>query len=84
MRVTVVGSGSWGSAFSRLLVRGGHDVQVLTLTRGEAAQLNATHENPHFLPGLVLPSEVRFVALEDAGLEGSGLIVYAVPTQAVR
>ena len=84
MRVTVVGSGSWGSAFARLLVRGGHDVQVLTLTRGEAAQLNATHENPHFLPGLVLPSEVRFVALEDAGLEGSGLIVYAVPTQAVR
>ena len=84
MRVTVVGSGSWGSAFSRLLVRGGHDVQVLTLTRGEAAQLNATHENPHFLPGLVLPSEVRFVALEDALLEGSGLIVYAVPTQAVR
>ncbi len=84
MRVTVVGSGSWGSAFSRLLVRGGHDVQVLTLTRGEAAQLNDTHENPHFLPGLVLPSEVRFVALEDAGLEGSGLIVYAVPTQAVR
>jgi len=84
VRVTVVGSGSWGSAFSRLLVRGGHDVQVLTLTRGEAAQLNATHENPHFLPGLVLPSEVRFVALEDAGLEGSGLIVYAVPTQAVR
>ena len=84
MRVTVVGSGSWGSAFSRLLVRGGHDVQVLTLTQGEAVQLNATHENPHFLPGLVLPSEVRFVALEDAGLDGSRLIVYAVPTQAVR
>ena len=51
VRVTVVGSGSWGSAFSRLLVRGGHDVQVLTLTREEAGQLNATHENPHFLPG---------------------------------
>jgi glycerol-3-phosphate dehydrogenase (NAD(P)+) len=84
VRVTVVGSGSWGSAFSRLLVRRGHDVQVLTLTREEAAQLNATHENPHFLPGLVIPADVRFAAMEDAELTGSGLVVYAVPTQAVR
>jgi glycerol-3-phosphate dehydrogenase (NAD(P)+) len=84
VRVTVVGSGSWGSAFSRLLVHRDHDVQVLTLTNGEADQLNATHENPHFLPGLVLPAEVRFVGMDEASLKGSGLVVYAVPTQAVR
>ncbi len=30
MKVTVIGSGSWGCAFGRLLVRRGHDVQVLT------------------------------------------------------
>ncbi len=84
MNVTVIGSGSWGSAFSRLLVRGGHDVQVLTLSREEATQLAAARENPHFLPGVRLPDELRFVAMEDADLSGSGLLVYAVPTQAVR
>ena len=84
MDVTVVGSGSWGSAFSRLLARRGHAVQVLTLTAGEAAQLNATHENPHFLPGVTLPAEVRFVAMADADIGGAGLLVYAVPTQHVR
>jgi glycerol-3-phosphate dehydrogenase (NAD(P)+) len=84
MRVTVVGSGSWGSAFARLLVRGGHDVQVLTLTAAEAAGLNASHENPHFLPGVLLPEEIRFVAIGDAGVGDAELVVYAVPTQAVR
>jgi glycerol-3-phosphate dehydrogenase (NAD(P)+) len=84
MRVTVVGSGSWGSAFARLLVARGHDVEVLTLTREEAARLNATHENPHFLPGIELPREIRFVAIDDADISAAGLVVYAVPTQAVR
>ena len=84
MRISVVGSGSWGSGFSRLLVKRGHDVQVLTLTREEAAQLNATHENPHFLPGVRLPEELVFVGMDDADISGADLVVYAVPTQVVR
>ena len=84
MRVSVVGSGSWGCGFARLLSRRGHDVQVLALTREEAARLEATHENPHFLPGVRLPDEITFVAMEDADLSRAELVVYAVPTQAVR
>ena len=84
MRATVIGSGSWGSGFARLLVRRGHDVEVLALTRDEAARLQSTHENPHFLPGVRLPDEIVFTAMEDADLAPAELLVYAVPTQAVR
>jgi glycerol-3-phosphate dehydrogenase (NAD(P)+) len=84
VKVTVIGSGSWGSAFARLLALRGHGVHVVTLGREEAARLNGTHENPSFLPGVALPPEVAFVALDDATLEGAELVVYAVPTQAVR
>jgi len=84
LRVTVIGSGSWGSAFARLLVRKGHDVQVLTLTAEEAERLNQRHTNPHFLPGVSLPAEIRFVAIGEARVADAELIVYAVPTQAVR
>jgi glycerol-3-phosphate dehydrogenase (NAD(P)+) len=84
VRIAVIGSGSWGSAFSRLLVRRGHRVHVLTMTRAEAAQLDATHDNPRFLPGVRLPAEISFVAMDDADISDAGLIVYAVPTQAVR
>ncbi len=84
MRVTVIGSGSWGSGFARLLANRGHDVQVLALTRPEAVELEATHENPHFLPGVRLPESIRFLAMDDADLGDAELLVYAVPTQAVR
>ena len=47
MRVTVIGSGSWGSAFSRLLARKGHDVTVLTLTPEEAVELSRARVNAH-------------------------------------
>jgi len=82
--IAVIGSGSWGSAFARLLVRRGHEVQVLTLAAEEAALLDETRENPHFLPGVTLPREIRFVAMGDADVSRSELVVYAVPTQAVR
>ena len=84
MRVSVVGSGSWGTAFARLLWRNGHDVQVLTLTVAEAHTVNAAHANPQFLPGVELSPEIRFVGMSQASLDGTDLVVYAVPTQAVR
>ena len=84
MRITVIGSGSWGSAFARLLVRRGHEVEVLALTREEAARLQATRENPHFLPGVQLPETIHFAGMDDADLAPAEVLVYAVPTQAVR
>ena len=84
MDIAVIGSGSWGSAFARHLSRRGHRVTVLTLTAGEAAELTARRENPAFLPGVRLPDDLVFTALGDADIGGVELVVYAVPTQAVR
>lgn len=84
MKVTVIGSGSWGTGFARLLALNGHAVEVLTLTAQEAAELGEKLVNEHFLPGVTIPPGVTFTALADADLSNAELIVYAVPTQAVR
>ena len=84
MKVTVIGSGSWGSAFARTLALNGHEVQVLALTKAEADELNTRHENEYFLPGVRLPAAIGFWAMEEARLDATELIVYAVPTQALR
>jgi glycerol-3-phosphate dehydrogenase (NAD(P)+) len=84
MDVTVVGSGSWGSAFARHLSRRAHRVQVLTLTADEARELTRKRENPSFLPGVRLPDDIAFRALGDADIGTAELVVYAVPTQAIR
>ena len=84
MRVTIIGSGSWGTAFARLLSRNGHSVTVLTLSAREAAELTERGVNERFLPGVVIPADVQFLAIADADLKGAELVVYAVPTQAAR
>jgi len=84
MKATVIGSGSWGTAFARLLHGNGHDVEVLTLTAAEAEELTRHRVNEHFLPGVTIPQGIRFTGMDDASLDGCELIVYAVPTQAVR
>ena len=45
-----------------------HQAQVLTMAREEARELEGTHVNQRFLPGVELPDEMRFVAMDDADL----------------
>jgi glycerol-3-phosphate dehydrogenase (NAD(P)+) len=84
LSITVVGSGAWGTAFSRLLSRNGHRVTVLTLTAEEAAELTERRVNEHFLPGVSIPADIVFRAIGEADLSGADLLVYAVPTQVTR
>lgn len=84
LRITVIGSGSWGTAFGRLLCRNGHHVTILTQTAEEAARLTARRVNEHFLPGVAIPEGIGFAAIGNADLHGVEVVVYAVPTQAVR
>ncbi len=84
MDVVVIGSGSWGSAFARHLSRRDHSVTVVTQTVAEATELAERRENRAFLPGIRLPDGIAFVAMAEAEIAAAELVVYAVPTQAVR
>lgn len=82
MKVTVLGAGSWGTALSLTLARGGHEV-VLRGREDEALdQLRACRENLRYLPGFILPDNVAFGHLEQ--VEESDVAVIAVPSVAVR
>jgi glycerol-3-phosphate dehydrogenase (NAD(P)+) len=83
-RAAVLGSGSWGTAFGKVLADAGTDV-VLWARRPElAAAVRDTHENPDYLPGLVLPD--RLTATSDAreAVAGADFVVLAVPSQSLR
>ena len=46
VRISVVGGGSWGTAFASHLARSGHDVVLLARDAEHAAEIEATRENP--------------------------------------
>ena len=84
MRAAVMGAGSWGTTFAQVLCDAGTPA-VLWARRAElAGQINATRENPAYLPGITLPDALRATADPAEALDGADLVVLAVPAQSLR
>jgi len=82
MKVTVLGSGGWGTALALLLVENGHEVTLWSYTEEESRVLRENRENP-MLPGVKLPEQMRF-STDMACVKGCGAVVVATPSFAVR
>jgi len=82
-RVAVFGTGAWGTAFSLVVGDAGAEVRLWGRRIELVDAINAKRENPDHLPGIELPP---LVATCDAGeaLDGSELVVFAVPSQRLR
>ncbi|NYT93910.1 NAD(P)H-dependent glycerol-3-phosphate dehydrogenase [Salinispora sp. H7-4] len=82
--VAVLGAGSWGTAFAKILGDAGREVTLWARRQSVVAALRAERSNPEYLPGLVLPE--RVTATGDAGeaITGAELVVLAVPSQTLR
>ncbi|MBA3420199.1 MAG: NAD(P)-dependent glycerol-3-phosphate dehydrogenase [Geodermatophilaceae bacterium] len=80
----VLGSGSWGTAFARVMMHAGCSV-TLWARRPELADLiNETHENPDYLPGIALPPALTATSDPDRALHDADVVVLAVPSQTAR
>ena len=82
MKITVLGSGGWGTALSILLLDNGNDVTLWSFLESEAETLRTTHENP-MLKGVPLPEALKITTGMDS-VKGSEIVVLATPSFAVR
>ena len=82
MKITVLGSGGWGTALALLLLDNGHDVTLWSFDPREAEVLERTRENP-MLKGVPLPQALEITTTFDTVPE-SGVVVMATPSFAVR
>ena len=80
MDVVVVGGGSWGTAFARLLRDHGHAVTLACRDPAQAESIRETGRNPRYLSHVDL-SDVAAETVEDAPLEEANLVVVAVPSE---
>ena len=81
MDVVVVGGGSWGTAFARLLAGRGHATTLACRDRGQAQAIAETGRNPRYLRNADLRG-VRATSVEEAPLDHAELVVLAVPSRA--
>ena len=79
MKITVIGSGSFGTSLAMLLSNKGYDVTLYGRNEVQMKMIAATRGNHRYLPGVFLPSDLKVSSdLEDA-VRDRDLLVMAVP-----
>jgi glycerol-3-phosphate dehydrogenase (NAD(P)+) len=83
-RAAVLGAGSWGTTFAKVLADAGCEV-VLHARRPELAKaITDERENVDYLPGIRLPDTMRATADPAEALLDASVVVLAVPSQSLR
>ncbi|RLK62550.1 NAD(P)H-dependent glycerol-3-phosphate dehydrogenase [Atopobacter sp. AH10] len=84
MRIAILGSGSWGTALSMLLVDNGHDVVLYTNMKEQVEEINQQHTNQHYLPDTVLDDKIYATTDLKEAVEGADMVWFVLPTKAIR
>ena len=82
MKISVLGSGGWGTALAILLHHNNHEVTMWTFFPEEAERLDRERTNEKLLPGVMIPPEIPITS-DLSCARDAGLVVLAVPSFAV-
>lgn len=82
MKISVLESGSWGTALAAALTRVGHEVTLHSLHTRRSCLLEETRENPR-LPGVQLPEALSYTD-GLGGVETAEAVLMVTPSIAVR
>ena len=83
-KVAVLGAGSWGTTFAKILADGGADVAVWARRPELAREITQSKRNSDYLPGINLPRGLWASSRLPEVLEGAEQVYLSVPAQSLR
>ncbi|MBH0023668.1 NAD(P)H-dependent glycerol-3-phosphate dehydrogenase [Salinibacterium sp. SWN248] len=83
-RVAVLGAGSWGTTFSKILADGGNDVALWARRPELAREISQSKRNSDYLPGINLPRSLWASDKLPEVLDGAEQVYLSVPAQSLR
>ena len=83
-KISVMGTGSWGTALAILLHNNGHQVLLWSAHSQKAAALNETREDSKKLPGIKIPEGILITDDEKEALASPDVAVFASPSAYMR
>lgn len=88
MKIIVLGAGAWGTALAVNAVGQRHDVTLWARDVAQVQGMQTMRQNQRYLPGIELPANLTFSAVQVPELPGlvsdSDLVVVATPMSALR
>jgi glycerol-3-phosphate dehydrogenase (NAD(P)+) len=83
MKAGVIGAGAWGTALAQLLAADGAPVRLWALEDEVVRAVNATHENPLYLPNIPLSASIEAIS-DMAALGDCAMLLVVSPAQHLR
>lgn len=83
-RVAVLGAGSWGTTFGKILADGGSDVVMWARRPELAREITEAKRNSDYLPGVNLPMRMTATASMVDAVRGASVVFLSVPSQSLR
>lgn len=83
-RVAVLGAGSWGTTFAKVLADGGADVALWARRPEVAREITQSKRNSDYLPGINLPRNLWSSSRIPDVLDGAEIVFLSVPSQSLR
>jgi len=83
MRITVLGTGAWGTALAKILQENGNAVTLWDINAPALEEIQRGR-NERYLPGVALPTDWKTQADFKKAIGGAECVLLAVPSQAFR
>ena len=83
-KVAVLGAGSWGTTFAKILADGGADVALWARRPELAREITQSKRNSDYLPGINLPRSIWASPSLPEVLKGAEQVFISVPAQSLR
>ena len=84
IRVAVLGAGSWGTTFAKILADGGAEVVMWARRPELAREISESKRNSDYLPGINLPRSLRASSNLEFVLHEAEQVYIAVPSRSLR
>lgn len=83
-KIAVMGAGSWGTTFAKVLADGGNEVVLWARREDLADEINTEHRNGDYLPGVNLPNNLTSSSDIALVLADAEQVYIAMPSQQLR
>ncbi|MEH6568388.1 MAG: NAD(P)H-dependent glycerol-3-phosphate dehydrogenase [Halioglobus sp.] len=83
-RVAVLGGGSFGTVIANIIAANGHPTRLWMRNSQGAELINTTHENPEYLPGYKLHTNLSATTDLEQSIEKVDILFVAVPSKSFR
>lgn len=83
-KITVIGSGSWGTALAVMFDKNGHDVTLWSWKEEEADAIRRDKEHKEYLPGVPISDSLHITSSREEALLEAEIVIAAIPSKFMR